>query len=59
MFLAPAKLRVRFINVVKIERLLKIAPYRHPKFGSIRKKPYLCTVVRKKGANQKTAKKIN
>ena len=31
-------------------KLLKIDPYRHPKFGGIRKKPYLCIVIQKKGA---------
>ena len=43
------KLRVSFINEIRNQRLLKIAPYRHPKFGGIRKKPYLCIVIQKKG----------
>ena len=41
-------LRVRIINAVSNWKLLKIGPYRHPKFGGSRKKPYLCTVVRRK-----------
>ena len=43
------KLRVSFINGFRNQRLLKIGPYRHPKFGGIRKKPYLCNVIQKKG----------
>ena len=44
------KLRVSFINEIRNQRLLKIGPYRHPKFGGIRKKPYLCNVIQKKGS---------
>ena len=44
------KLRVSFINEIRNQGLLKIGPYRHPKFGGIRKKPYLCIVIQKKGA---------
>ena len=44
------KLRVSFINQIQNQSLLKIEPYRHPKFGGIMKKPYLCTVIQKKGA---------
>ena len=40
-------LRVRIINEVSSWKLLKIGPYRHPKFGGSRKKPYLCTVVQR------------
>ena len=40
-------LRVRIINVVSNWKLLKIGPYRHPKFGGSRKKPYLCTVIQR------------
>ena len=47
------KLRVSFINEIRNQRLLKIGPYRHPKFGGIRKKPYLCTVIQKKAADDK------
>ena len=43
------KIRVEFINQVTDCKLRKIAPYRHPKFGGIRKKPYLCIVIQKKG----------
>ena len=43
-------LRVRIINAVSNWKLLKIGPYRHPKFGGSRKKPYLCTIVRRKAA---------
>ena len=32
--------------------MLKTGPYRHPKFGGSPKKPYLCTVVRKKRQHQ-------
>ena len=48
--LSTHKLRVRFFNEIRNQRLLKIAPYRHPKFGGIRKKPYLCIVIQKKGS---------
>ena len=41
------KLRVEFINQVTDCKLLKIEPYRHPKFGGFRKKPYLCTVIQR------------
>ena len=37
------KLRVVFINQVTDCKLLKIESYRHPIFGGIKKKPYLCT----------------
>ena len=37
------KIRVVFINQVTDCKLRKIEPYRHPKFGGFRKKPYLCT----------------
>ena len=43
-----AKIRVSFINQIRNQQLLKIAPYRHPKFGGFRKKPYLCTIIQKK-----------
>ena len=41
------KIRVEFINQVTDCKLRKIAPYRHPKFGGFRKKPYLCTVIQR------------
>ena len=44
-----AKIRVSFINGIQNQELLKIGPYRYPKFGGIRKKPYLCIVIQKKG----------
>ena len=44
------KLRVSFINEIRNQRLLKIDPYRHPKFGGIRISLYLCTGIQKKGA---------
>ena len=37
------KLQVVFINQVTDCKLLKIESYRHPIFGGIKKKPYLCT----------------
>ena len=43
-------LRVRIINAVSNWKLLKIGPYHPLKFGGSRKKPYLCTVVRRKAA---------
>ena len=38
--------------------MLKIGPYRHPKFGGIRKKPYLCTVIQKKNWSNSELKKL-
>ena len=43
-------LRVRIINAVSNWKLLKIGSYHTLKFGGSRKKPYLCTIVRRKAA---------
>lgn len=41
------KLRVVFINQVTDCKLLKIESYRHPIFGGIKKKPYLCPDIQR------------
>ena len=52
--LRGAKRRVRLFNRFRIESVLKIAPYHTLKFGGIGKLAYLCPVVRRKAARDKT-----
>ena len=42
-FLSSRKYELALLTKNRVRALLKIGPYRHPKFGGIRKKPYLCT----------------
>ena len=52
--LRGAKRRVRLFNRFRIESVLKIAPYHTLKFGGIGELQYLCIVVRRKAARDKT-----
>ena len=45
-----SKLWLVIINQLTIWKLLKIGPYHNPKFGGIKKKSYLCTVIRRKAS---------
>ena len=46
-FLSSRKYELALLTKNRVRALLKIAPYRHPKFGGFQKKPYLCTAIQR------------